>query len=346
MKVSHKSVYSSYIANNIPDISSYMPMSNSGVTGIAAIQLDHRLQIQLSDQFLRSLLDNDRSWSLSNNDLSWSLLNNGHLWSLLNNGHLWSLSNNDCLWSLLNNGRSWSLLNDDHSWSLLEVQNNPNKVQKQSYFVIMKNLINVLFSIFKEYVCCSFQQASAHFLWSFYFGRPGFSRHIRYLILVLRRFCLFKHDFKALLIKNFCYDTIFNYLFFPMAYPMQALIIFNIFSNLINPILAEWPAYKPVNVSNCTSTTYSACIGGGKQYPLLKFETIKPFLHTSCTSKPIEPDIAMFSYVDHIPLDALNSSLLADGGIACLLPLRILEGHCSLAQAKHIAKVHNLPKFA
>src|SRR5271163_3630294 len=177
MKVSHKSVYSSYIANNIPDISSYMPMSNSGVTGIAAIQLDHRLQIQLSDQFLRSLLDNDRSWSLSNNDLSWSLLNNGHLWSLLNN---------------------------DHSWSLLEVQNNPNKVQKQSYFVIMKNLINVLFSIFKEYVCCSFQQASAHFLWSFYFGRPGFSRHIRYLILVLRRFCLFKHDFKALLIKNFC----------------------------------------------------------------------------------------------------------------------------------------------
>ena len=209
-----------------------------------------------------------------------------------------------------------------------------------------------------EYLCRSFQLASVQFLWLFYISYPSPTRHVQYLAQAFYRFCLFRHDFKALVIKIFSHPGRFNCFLFPVAYPIQSFIIFFICVCLVDPAalrgynqiqsIAHWCAYRPLHESHRPSTMYSTCVGGGQHHPSLCFETVRPFLHASCSSRSFESEsnTSTFSYVDHIPLDHLTSSHVTNGSIACLLPLKMLDGHLTHKQAQHIAQKHGIRKLA
>ena len=189
----------------------------------------------------------------------------------------------------------------------LEVGSNPKPsfiafiyeaLHKQSYPTAIKNTLKVLHCLFMEYLCRSFQLASAQFLWLFYFSYPSPTRHVQYLAQAFYRFCLFRHDFKALVIKIFSHCRRFNcFLLFPVAYPIQSFLIFIICVCLIDPAvlrcynqiqsIAHWSACRPLCESYRPSTMYSTCVGGGKHHPSLCFETIRPFLHASCSSQSL-----------------------------------------------------------
>ena len=85
-------------------------ISIAGLVKAAIEYTVKRVNKDLGNRILWSILGNRHLWSILGNRIQGSILGNRRLWSILGNRRLWSILGNRHLWSILGNRILWSIL--------------------------------------------------------------------------------------------------------------------------------------------------------------------------------------------------------------------------------------------